>query len=57
MEETKTPHGDNCRDMDELLEHLEQLDAEIRRRLLALIEHPDTSDSFKNHPHVKEWTK
>jgi hypothetical protein len=48
---------DNEERRAELLEELNRLNHEIRRRLLALVEHPDISDDFKNNAVVKEWVK
>lgn len=39
----------------EMLAELDRLDAEIRRRLLILVEHPNVSEEFKNNSMVKEW--
>ena len=41
----------------ELEEELSRLNHEIRRRLLALVEHPAISEDFKNNAVVKEWIK
>jgi hypothetical protein len=42
---------------EELVAEIERLNAEIRRRLIALVEHPGVSDDFKNDPKVREWVK
>lgn len=49
--------GDNAEKKAELLVELDRLHSEIRRRLLALVEHPGVSDEFKINPVVKEWVK
>ena len=39
----------------EMLAELTRLQAEIRRQLLTLVEHPSVSEEFKNNSAVKEW--
>jgi hypothetical protein len=39
----------------EMLAELHRLNAEIRRRLLILVEHPSVSEEFKSDSTVKEW--
>ena len=39
----------------EMLAELTRLHAEIRRRLLTLVEHPSVSEELKNNSKVKEW--
>jgi hypothetical protein len=41
----------------ELLAEIDRLESELRRRLLALVEHPGVSEEFKGHDVVKEWIK
>jgi hypothetical protein len=40
---------------EELLAQVERLNAEIRRRVVALVEHPGVSAEFKNDPKIIEW--
>ncbi len=44
-------------DHERLLAEFESLNAEIRRRLLALFEHPEISEEFKDDSRVKDWLK
>ena len=41
----------------QLLSELDQLRAQLRRRLRALVEHPVVSKELKSNPFVKEWVK
>ena len=41
----------------ELLAEIDRLQGELRRRLLALVEHPGVSEEFKSNAVVKEWVK
>ena len=38
-----------------LLAQIAELDAEIKRRVIALISHPETPAFFKEHPIVTEF--
>jgi hypothetical protein len=40
-----------------LLSEIDRLQGELRRRLLALVEHPGVSEEFKSNEVVKEWVK
>ena len=40
-----------------LLSENDRLQAELRRRLLGLVEHPGMSEEFKSNSVVKEWVK
>jgi hypothetical protein len=40
-----------------LISEVDRLVSEIRRRLLALVEHPGVSEEFKSNSIVKEWVK
>ena len=57
MDDTATRVGDEASSEKraEMLAELARLQAEIRRRLLTLVEHPSVSEEFKNNTTVKEW--
>jgi hypothetical protein len=42
---------------ERLLAEFVSLNAEIRRRLLALVEHPEISEEFRENSRIKDWTK
>jgi hypothetical protein len=57
MDDTATIGGgeESSEKRAEILAELTRLQAEIRRRLLTLVEHPSVSEEFKNNTTVKEW--
>lgn len=57
MDDTTTRGGgeESSEKRAEMLAELARLQAEIRRRLLTLVEHPSVSEEFKNNTTVKEW--
>jgi len=52
---TRVGGEESCEKRAEMLAELTRLQAEIRRRLLTLVEHPSVSEEFKNNTTVKEW--
>jgi hypothetical protein len=57
MSDTATEVGgeESSEERAELLAELHRLNAEIRRRLLILVEHQSVSEEFKNNSKVKGW--
>jgi hypothetical protein len=57
MNDTATEVGgeESSAKRSEMLAELNRLNADIRRRLLILVEHPNVSEEFKSNSTVKEW--
>lgn len=55
MAESKTEN--DHKERGSLLLEVDQLQAELRRRLLALVEHSAVSEEFKSNSVVRNWVK